>query len=406
MLDDPRSILWIGTGTKTGKTCACAQWIIEGIARGQRCAWVGPWHKRTRTGFEHIASAYAEATRAGLVRVRENDMSIHLQATGGVLESFSGDHPDSIYGEAFDRVVIDEAGRQPAGVLSAALSTITATRGKIRIAFNLDRGRRHWAVAGLLAARSGDDPTHGWMTMPTAASPYVASGAIELARRTLPDRVFRALYLAEIQEDDALVFRGIDACAIGSFAAPVPGRAYVIGVDLARKLDWTVCAVLDVRTASVVAFERFHGLPWGEQRRRIKDLATRYNSARLIVDATGVGDPNVEELVRDQCSVEPFVFTGPSKRDLIEALIVAIEQRSITFPRIEALINELEVFEYETKPSGGLSYSAPDGMHDDAVIALALAWRGGLQGRRGALGPSDRISFGSTVSNRRNIGAL
>ena len=43
---------------------------------------------------------------------------------------------------------------------------------------------------------------------------------------------------------------------------------------------------------------------------------------------------------------------------------------------IEALIGELEVFEYEQRPSGLLSYSAPDGYHDDCVMALALACNG------------------------------
>ena len=43
MIDDPHPILWIGTGTKTGKTVAGAWWLVEGVALGQRCAVVGPW---------------------------------------------------------------------------------------------------------------------------------------------------------------------------------------------------------------------------------------------------------------------------------------------------------------------------------------------------------------------------
>jgi len=378
MIDDPRPVLWIGTGTKTGKTVALAQWVVEGVALGERCAWIGPWFKRTRTGFEHVAGAYAATTRAGLTRARENDLSLTFPKTGGHLECFSGDNPDSIFGEGLNRVVIDEAGRQPAGVLAAVLSTVTATRGKVRIAFNLDRGRRHWAVAGLLAARSGSDASHGAMTMQTAASPYVAPEAIALARRTLPDRVFRALYLAEIQDDAAGVFRGISDCVAGDLEKPRPGGVYVLGVDLARTLDWTVAVVIDVDRKAVVGFERFHGLPWVEQRRRIQALAEAYNRAHVVVDATGVGDPNAEELIRAGLNVTPFVFTSASKPRLIEALIVAIEQRHFTFPYLDDLVNELEMFEYELMPSGAVRYAAPDGsgMHDDCVMALALAYHG------------------------------
>lgn len=376
MIDDPHPLLWIGTGTKTGKTVAGAWWLVEGVALGQRCAWVGPWYRRTRTGFEHVAAAYADAGRAGLVKIRTDEMRLSFPGTGGILECFSGDNPDSIYGEAFNRVFVDEAGRQPPQVLSAVTSTVTATAGMIKVAFNLDRGRRHWAISGLLGARSGDDPAQGWITLKTSQSPYVPAEAIERARRTLPAHVFAALYDAEIQDDGATVFRGIDACIAGGFEEPRLSGEYVIGVDLARKVDWTVACVVRVDTRHVVAFERNHGLPWHEQRRRIKALSDRYNRARCVVDATGVGDPNVEELERDGVRVDPFLFTGPSKRDLVERLIVDIEQGRVTFPRIEALVAELEVFEYEQRPSGLLSYAAPEGYHDDCVMALALACNG------------------------------
>jgi len=39
------------------------------------------------------------------------------------------------------------------------------------------------------------------------------------------------------------------------------------------------------------------------------------------------------------------------------------------------LIGELQAYEMERLPSGMLRYSAPDGMHDDTVMALALGWQ-------------------------------
>ena len=57
---------------------------------------------------------------------------------------------------------------------------------------------------------------------------------------------------------------------------------------------------------------------------------------------------------------------------------------TISFPDIPELINELSTFTFEQTDGGLIKYSAPDGMHDDIVISLALAnWacgrsRGGL----------------------------
>lgn len=382
MVDDQHRFLFIATGTKTGKTSALAIWDAEGIALGERCAWVGPYYKRTRTGFEIIASAFGDAARAGLAKIREDKMQIELASTGGVLECFSGDNPDSIYGERFHRVVVDEATRQPAAVLPAVVSTVTATGGKIRFAFNLDRGRKNWAVQGFLNARAGGDPDHGFVFLTTAESPYVPKESIEAARRTLPDSVFRALYLGEIQEDGAGVFRGVERCHAGELAGPVAGHRYVVGVDLGRKNDWTVAVVIDLATSHVVAFERFFGVAWTDQWTRIAGIASRYNRALVIPDATGVGDVAVDELRQLRVNMRPVVITGGRnvseegvpKTALIQSLMVAVENREFTFPAsLEVLTNELLNFEYDTTASGALVYSAPDGAHDDAVLALALA---------------------------------
>ena len=42
----------------------------------------------------------------------------------------------------------------------------------------------------------------------------------------------------------------------------------------------------------------------------------------------------------------------------------------------------IDIGEFESKrnASGGFSYSAPDGMHDDCVMSLAIAWHGATGG--------------------------
>jgi len=54
-------------------------------------------------------------------------------------------------------------------------------------------------------------------------------------------------------------------------------------------------------------------------------------------------------------------------------LALAFEQESIGIPDNQILLNELQAFSIERLPSGNYRYTAPNGMHDDTVIALALA---------------------------------
>ena len=92
-----------------------------------------------------------------------------------------------------------------------------------------------------------------------------------------------------------------------------------------------------------------------------------------LVDSSGVGDPVVDELQRDGWGrFEGYKFSLPAKQELIRALILAIQAEDIRFPD-GIIVAELESFEYQMSDHGNIIYAASDGMHDDCVVALALA---------------------------------
>ena len=74
--------------------------------------------------------------------------------------------------------------------------------------------------------------------------------------------------------------------------------------------------------------------------------------------------------------VTGFQFTNATKANIIEALALAFEQDAIRILDDKLLLGELQAYEQERLPSGLIRYNAPDGMHDDMVISLALAWHG------------------------------
>jgi hypothetical protein len=53
--------------------------------------------------------------------------------------------------------------------------------------------------------------------------------------------------------------------------------------------------------------------------------------------------------------------------------MIALENKNISYPYLEPLINELEAFEYKIGTTGVMRYGAPEGLHDDCVISLSLA---------------------------------
>jgi hypothetical protein len=188
---------------------------------------------------------------------------------------------------------------------------------------------------------------------------------IEDARRQLPDNVFRELYLAEPSDDEGNPFGII---AIRDCIAPMSNeRAEVFGIDLAKSVDWTCIIGLD-RRRRVCVFERFQK-PWNETIETVRRIVGR---TKASVDSTGVGDAILESLqAGGRSNFEGFKFSQGSKQQLMEGLAVAIQKHEISFPE-GVISNELETFEYLYTRTG-VRYSAPSGMHDDAVCALALA---------------------------------
>lgn len=239
-------------------------------------------------------------------------------------------------------------------------------------------------MQGFLNAKAGLDPDHGHVFLRTIDSPYVEPETIEIMRRSLPERVFNALYLGEIQEDGAGVFHNLETIQNGELGTPEVGHQYVIGQDLARKSDYSVSIVLDVLTKHVVGFTRTHGEPWETQFDRIAELAKYWNDALVIPDATGIGDVAIAGLQARGVRMKPVLVTtgrdlnpmtvNVPKGMLIQHLMVQVEQRAFTYPAsLEVLTEELKSFEYDTTNAGTITYAAGPGANDDTVFALALA---------------------------------
>ena len=99
--------------------------------------------------------------------------------------------------------------------------------------------------------------------------------------------------------------------------------------------------------------------------------------ATLHVDSTSAGEPVHESLRRASVyGARAYPFTQRSKAALVDSLAIRFEKKRIVLP--EGLIwpeaiDELESFEYSVSDAGNVKTSAPPGIHDDIVMALALA---------------------------------
>ena len=359
----PERYAIIEASTKSGKTVGCMVWLAEQAMTGgpgKSYWWLAPVYSQAKMVFGRLKRALPRE----VYKSNESDLTLTL-VNGAVIWFKTAEKPDALYGEDVYAAVMDEATRIREESWHAIRSTLTATRGPIRIIGNV-KGRKNWAYRLARKAEAGEPDMHyAKITAHDAVAAGVLAGAeIEDARRILPDSVFRELYLAEPSDDEGNPF-GIGAIQL-CIADMTPHDVSAWGWDLAKSVDWTVGVGLDINGA-VCRFERFQK-PWGETERFI--LRTIENDPAAI-DSTGVGDPIVEMLQRELVRIESFKFTSSSKQQLMEGLAVAIQAGTVRFPD-GPIVTELEAFEYEYTRTG-VRYSAPQGMYDDCVCALALA---------------------------------
>lgn len=353
----------IEASTKAGKTLACLIWLFEktmACKAGQSTWWTAPIYSQAEIAFGRM--------RLGIPRdlYTINESKLYITLANGARMWFKGaDKSDALYGEDVYAAVIDEASRVKEEAWHALRSTLTATRGPIRIIGNV-KGRRNWFYIMARKAEAGDPDMHyARITARDAVEAgVIAQAEVEDAKRQLPEAVYRELYEAEPSDDEGNPF-GVDA--IRACIGPLSARPPVcFGVDLAKSHDYTVVIGLDAQ-GHVCRFDRWQA-PWEVT---IDRVTARVGTVPALVDSTGVGDPVLERLQKHGSNYRGFQFSAPSKQKIMEGLAVAIQQHEIMFPD-GPITNELEAFEYVYSRSG-VHYSAPDGLFDDCVCALALA---------------------------------
>jgi len=162
---------------------------------------------------------------------------------------------------------------------------------------------------------------------------------------------------------------------------------FFIGVDLGKKQDYSVVAVIRRLSCSLklVYMKQFPlGTEYTSVIGYLKVLCTRLKCVNaVLVDQTGVGESVVEEARRENPLIQGLTLTMNVKMDLFGYLLMLMQQKiqctkcaathsGIQIPYDDELIAELHSVRYELTKSGQIMFSHPSGTHDDRVFALAL----------------------------------
>ena len=349
-------------GRRFGKTTLGVHIALFAAVAAKTYGWFSPTYKLMSEQWDEITRQLNPV----IAKTDKHTREVHL-INGGRIDFWSLDKADAGRGRKYHGVIIDEASvvRDLKTKWEQDIRpTLTDYKGKGWI-LGTPKGHNYFHQMFLRGQKSDED----WISwrLGTKDNPTIPDLETELldAKKELPEAIFNQEYLGIPADDGGNPF-GVDAIRHCFIDQSLHQTAW-FGWDLAKSHDWTWGVGLDEYGCQTINI-RFQK-PWAETK---ENIITHTKYVPALVDSTGVGDPIVEDLIAEGNNFQGFKFSSTSKQSLMTGLRAAIQQNKVKFFD-GALKSELESFTYQYMPGGGVKYTAPEGMHDDGVMALALA---------------------------------
>lgn len=361
----------VAMGRRWGKSTLGGTMGLTAANFGCNVCWLVPSYKRSRALWRFVVNHTAALKKTGQVRINKSDLLIDFTRTGGMLGIYSDENPDSIRGDAFHLVIIDEAAYVKEDTITdVILPTLADYDGDLML-ISSPNGMNHffsWYQRGL----SDGVEVASWRA-PTTDNPSPTIRAkYEKMKLLTPAHKFAQEWDAEFRED-AGIFQNVreSATAIRQHS-PEHNHKYSFGLDFGRVNDYTVIAVYDQTINALVNLDRFTDMNFDAQLARIEHWYNRFHPEVMVCEQNNFGAPLIETMRNRGMPVQAWTTTLASKNEMIDELALRFQMHDISIIPDEILISELLAFTGKRLASGLYQYSAPSGMHDDTVIALGL----------------------------------
>jgi len=364
------------TGRRFGKTTLAATIAVELMLRGRRVLEVAPVAEQTEAFWDSCKRFLAEPISCKAICANETKRLLQMPDGGGRIRTKTAWDADTLRGDWGDLLIFDEYSlMSPTAWDEVGAPMLLDNDGDALFIFSPQR--KNHAFQMYLQAIA--DETGRWAAWHGTShdNPHLSRRALSEIVADMTDEAYRQEILAEFLDNEGAVFRNIMACmGADPYAAPEQhqGHDKYMGVDWGKQQDFTALSVVCKQCRCEVALDRFNQIDYAFQRGRLEILARRWGVASILAEANAMGDPIIEQMQRDGLPVTGFQTTATSKPPLVENLALCLERAEYQWLDDPIARGELEAYERKLSlTTGRSSYSAPEGLHDDTVMARALA---------------------------------
>lgn len=361
----------VDAGRQTGKSFLCTQLLLYFAINNPKwqCMYVSMTYSQANKLYKELLNGIKGS---GIIQTFNRVENSIILVNGSEIYFKSYQNADAIRGYSNDLLIIDEAAFCDDEDFQKVFRPTLSVKGKKCILCSSPRGYNFFYDMYKMGQKENARLYKSYFAT-YQTCPFSNLDEIEDAKRSLPDKIFRAEYLGEFIDGGMSVFDNYRNC----IDINVVSGKVVAGIDVGRQNDYTVLTIMDGR--KVVYLERWRTDSWENILNNIIKAVKQYKPMATYCEINGVGDVFFELLQKAwknrylPGALYPWTTTNQSKANIVEKLITDFNTRDISIPNNEVLLEELGNFEASySKNSHALVYSARGNLHDDTVMSLAI----------------------------------
>ena len=342
-------------------------WLLQ--KPNQKGCWISPIYNQAKKVFQELS----DASNSIIQQSNKAELTIKF-INGSTLQFLSSERADSVRGFSFNYMVVDEAAYvNERGFETAILPTLTAI-GKKCLIISTPKSK-NWFYKYYLKGIN-DSIEYISFRGKSTDNPYIDQSFIAEQRLSLPNDIFRQEYEAEFTDAGSEVFRGVEqACIVPQYNKQDKSSRCFAGIDVGLSNDYSVLTILN-EAGRVLLIDRLRGENISTIANRFNDILSRFRIEGGYVEENGIGAAMRDLIIPRNRRIRGFTTTQDSKTQIVRTLISDLEAGILELPTKELepeMFKELTLYTYKLSNNGKLSFSHPNGIHDDLVDSLMLA---------------------------------
>jgi len=377
-------------GRRAGKSQMVGAELIRGAITKiyKRQIVIAPTYKQSMIVMTKVVDLmYGSGNEGDIKRIIKSPNPKIVFINGTEIDFGSADNPDSLRGENYDRVFLDEAAFIKEGAMDAIRPLIYDTGAPIWFTTTPMGKGIVWDF--WTRGKNGDDD-YGCFNYCYLDNPYITDEGKKEIEKDIKEWgkssnfVQAEIYGNFVDDMDCYFNRElVESCIDDQCYSQrtAPKARYILGCDIASEgEDESVFVVLEISAykeqINLVEIRNYEINKPREVVGMIVELNEKYNFEKIYMDKTGSGEGPTDwvcELLGDD-KVEGIRFNLQNKMDMYSNLKRIMNQGKLKFPNHKKLVYQMMELRYERTSTGGMKIHHPDEKtHDDYPDALALA---------------------------------